>query len=163
MRPQKQKYRHRPAEGTIGDCHRTAIACVLDLARDEVPHFAEEHFQDAVKFHAAFDRWLEDRGHTQVTLAWSGSLELQAILDGVGCLNPDLHWLLGGKSRTGVSHTVVCRGNRIAWDPSLDDAGIIGPCQEEGESDAFWYATFIGSSKCKGTALAITVTGEAVA
>ena len=41
MRPQQQKFKHDPANGSYGDCFRTALACILDLDRDEVPHFNE--------------------------------------------------------------------------------------------------------------------------
>jgi len=41
MRPQKQKFAHKPDEGVFGDCFRTALAAILDLDRDDVPHFNE--------------------------------------------------------------------------------------------------------------------------
>jgi hypothetical protein len=37
-----------------------------------------------------------------------------------------------------VNHTVVCRGGRIEWDPSMDDAGIVGPCD-----DGFYWVTWL--------------------
>lgn len=39
----RQLHRHRPDEGSIGDCYRTAIACLLGLTDPaEVPHFVAE-------------------------------------------------------------------------------------------------------------------------
>jgi len=39
----KQYQKYQQAEGTTddpcGDCYRTAIACLLEMERDEVPHF----------------------------------------------------------------------------------------------------------------------------
>lgn len=31
MKYNKQLFRHHPEQGIFGDCHRTAIACMLDL------------------------------------------------------------------------------------------------------------------------------------
>ena len=41
MTPHKQLNRHRPEEGVFGDCYRTAIACLLDLRPQDVPHVAD--------------------------------------------------------------------------------------------------------------------------
>lgn len=41
MTPVKQRYKHDPENGVWGDCHRAAVASVLDLALDDVPHFAD--------------------------------------------------------------------------------------------------------------------------
>lgn len=60
MRYESQRYlAERPdghtLDGTPGDCYRTALAAVVSLARDEVPHFAQYHrFDDAVR------RWVRD-------------------------------------------------------------------------------------------------------
>lgn len=152
MKEQKQKYRHQPPE-FIGDCHRTAIACVLDLDRDDVPHFGEVHWHEPEKFYEAFDRWLENQGYAQVSLAWDGeNTELQQVLDGIGCFNPELYWLLGGKSKNGTNHTVVCRGNAIVWDPAIDGSGIVGPSTHDDGTEPMWYATFITTLQMRGKA-----------
>lgn len=39
---QKQKYKHKSnSQEIVGDCWRTAIACLLEMPRDDVPHFAQ--------------------------------------------------------------------------------------------------------------------------
>jgi hypothetical protein len=38
MTPHKQRFRHDPANGIYGDCWRTAIACLLDIQPEEIPH-----------------------------------------------------------------------------------------------------------------------------
>lgn len=132
----KQLFRHRPPE-TIGDCHRTAIACLLDLPPEAVPHFGAIHWQDPEEFHEAFERWLlDERWLRTVTVPYDCALDL--LLAAVGSQNRGAYYLLGGRSRTGVNHTVVCRGGGIEWDPSLDGAGIVGPC-----SDGFYWVTFL--------------------
>lgn len=138
MKFTKQRFRHDPDNGVYGDCHRTAIACVLDMEPEDVPHFAE-HFDDADKFNAAAEAFLRSKGLTSVAIAFTGSLD--DVLATVARLNgDDLIYLLGGESRTGVNHTVVCRGDSIIHDPSLNDAGIVGPCD-----DGFYWLTFFCS------------------
>ncbi|MBT2142704.1 MULTISPECIES: hypothetical protein [unclassified Rhodanobacter] len=141
MIERKQLYRHKPEEGQIGDCFRTSIACLLDLEPAAVPHFGVSDFDAsgrAAKHSqtAEAEAWLAERGLAQVHVAYGG--ELDDVLAAVGSLNPKAYYLLGGRSRTGVNHAVIGCGNRIAWDPSLTDAGIVGPC-----SDGLFWVTFI--------------------
>ena len=39
---QYQAFPHRPQDGVQGDCYRTAVACVLGVERDSVPHTHDE-------------------------------------------------------------------------------------------------------------------------
>ena len=41
MTPYKQLNHHDPDNGIIGDCYRTAIACLLDLPPDALPNYCE--------------------------------------------------------------------------------------------------------------------------
>jgi hypothetical protein len=139
MIKQKQLYRHKPAEGVIGDCHRTAIACMLDLDVTAVPHFGKEHYEDPVAFHAAFKGWLEkEHGVTTVTIGYA-DVSLAEMLQSQAYHAKGVYYLLGGFSRTLVNHTVVGCGGEIAWDPSLDDAGITGPCDD----GVFWITYLV--------------------
>ena len=124
MTPQKQVYQHDPDNGVYGDCFRTTLACLLDLAPDEVPHFMDgvETDKDGT---AAANRWLAQRGLTLISIPYQG--ELDQILSTIAQYNPGIHHLLCGKSRTGCHHSVICRDGKIVWDPSPDDSGIVGP------------------------------------
>lgn len=154
MKPQKQLFRHRPAAGEIGDCHRTAIACLLDLDPQEVPHFGEmvwdeqdQCFRENGDFHRYVKEWLATRGLGTVDAVYScGLQELQAHLAQV---NPHAYYLLGGESRTGVNHTVIGCGGEIVWDPSLDDAGIVGPTKPDG---LFWVTYLVPLSQIREAA-----------
>lgn len=137
MIKRKQLFRHRPAEGTIGDCHRTAIACLLDVEPDVVPHFGALYFDDPAGFNQAFEDWLSARGYRTVVIAFQ-DISLAYLLESIGTQNKGAYYLLGGTSRTGVNHTVICCGCEIAHDPSLDDSGITGPCD-----DGYWWITFL--------------------
>lgn len=136
MIKRKQLFRHRPAEGVIGDCHRTAIACLLDLEPEAVPHFGEIYFGEPELFNAAFEGWLKRNGYRTVIIPYNAPLE--DVLASIGHQNDGAYYLLGGTSRTGVNHTVIGCGNEIAHDPSIDDSGIVGPCD-----DGYYWVTFL--------------------
>lgn len=135
MRPQKQKYRHNPELGEFGDCHRTAIACLLDLDRDDVPNFGE-HYDDAAAFRAAERRFLAQHGLFTVDTVFACSLD--DLLTTQEAVNPGVYYLLAGESASRLCHSVIGCGGAIAWDPSLDDAGIVGPC-----ADGYFWVTHL--------------------
>jgi hypothetical protein len=132
---QKQAFRHRPDEGVFGDCHRTAIACMLNLPRDKVPNFGE-HWGDPEGFEEAVRAFLRERELAAVNVVFAAPLA--DVLQTMGAVNPAAYYLLGGTSTTGVGHTVVGHGGRIVLDPSLDDAGIVGPMD-----DGYFWITFL--------------------
>ena len=136
MKSQKQLFRHRPDDGVIGDCWRTCIACLLDLLPDEVPHFCDDCWDDGPTATARAKAFLATRGLSCIDYAISG--ELDDILRSVGQTNPGLHYMLCGKSRTGCNHLVICCDDGIVWDPSLDDAGIVGPAD-----DGYYWITWL--------------------
>jgi hypothetical protein len=135
MTPHKQRFRHDPDNGVYGDCHRTALACLLDLVPEDVPHFGHGA-PEGEEFNRRIDEWLATRGLCQASVAYGG--ELQHVLDAVQRGGPGVYFLLGGTSRTGCNHTVIGCDGAIAWDPSLNDSGIVGPC-----SDDFYWVTFL--------------------
>ncbi|VFR81092.1 hypothetical protein RAN3_2518 [plant metagenome] len=136
MTPQKQAFRHKPEEGIYGDCRRTAITCILDLPRDDVPHFGL-HFGNSEAFHEAERVFLASRGLSKINVVYQDSLE--NVLMTLQATNPDAYYLLGGTSRTGVGHSVVGLGGQIIWDPSLDDSGIVGPMDD----GFYWVSYFV--------------------
>lgn len=137
MIKQKQLFRHRPSEGEIGDCHRTALACLLDLHPSEVPHFGEMtwdvergKFEEGSRFHDLVGEFLASKGLAAVDVVYDAPLD--CVLRAQAHINPRAYYLLGGQSATGVNHTVICRGGEIHWDPGQDDPGIVAPCQPDG-------------------------------
>lgn len=144
MKVQKQLNRHRPEEGVYGDCHRTAIACVLDMDAKDVPHFMDGAGDnvDAEDLHIVAERWLNERGIATITILFDGSGALEDVLSTIANTNTRSHpvFILGGKSRNGVNHSVVCCDGEIVCDPSQDDSGIVGPCH-----DGWYWLTFFGS------------------
>lgn len=136
MIPLKQRNRHRPAEGIWGDCHRAAIASVLELPLDDVPNFGEGG-PNGEEFARRERDWLKGVGLVPIQVPFDAALD--QVFRCVRAINPDVYFLLGGRSRTGVNHTVVGFNDAIVHDPSLDDAGIVGPCE-----DGYFWVTFFG-------------------
>lgn len=141
MKPQKQLNRHDPKNGIYDDCHRTAIACVLDMDANDVPHFMDG--RDAGASHEAAEAWLNERGITQINVLFGDTSSLEDVLTSIKNYNatsgPHV-FILGGRSRNDVNHSVVCCDGEIVCDPSIDNSGIVGPCD-----DGYWWVTFFGS------------------
>jgi len=140
MKFHKQRFRHRPELGEFGDCHRTALACLLELEPEDIPNFGQwyDYNVHGSRFQNECAAFLASRGLKVVDVAYNCTLE--DMLTTLGSLNPDAYYLLGGQSRTGLNHTVVGKGGAIIWDPSLDDAGIVGPCQPAG---MYWVSYLV--------------------
>lgn len=138
MTPQKQAFLHNPAEGTFGDCVRTCLASILDLERDTVPNFAEEHWENAVGFRAAMHEWLTTQGLRMIELPYQGEAGLGLLLDHLNMVAPDMNVLLSGCSKNGTNHMVIARNGEIVWDTSIDASGIVGPCD-----DGYFWITFL--------------------
>lgn len=126
MTPHKQRFRHRPDDGVFGDCARTVLACLLDIEPEEVPHHHRPLADGEQR--RLFDEWLSDRGLKLAFFAFPG--EPQTMMDVMKVANPGLLYMLSGTSRTGCNHVVIAQDDRVIHDPSLDDAGIIGPCDD---------------------------------
>ncbi len=145
MKPQKQLFRHFPADGVYGDCHRTAIAIVLDMDAKDVPHFMDASAYGeggAKKSHDRFEAWLNERGICTIHVLFPGEMRLDQILTTIEMCNHRSRpaFILAGTSRNGTNHSVVACDGVIACDPSLDDNGIIGPCD-----DGYYWVTFFGA------------------
>lgn len=145
MKKQKQLIRHRPNEGLYGDCFRTAIAAALDMNAADVPHFMDGTAGkgDAPKAHDDAEAWLNERGLTQINILFPGETPIDQMLTTVKNCNPHspgIVFLLGGESRSGVNHVVLCCDGEIVCDPSPVDSGIVGPCD-----DGYYWVTFFGA------------------
>jgi hypothetical protein len=136
MIERKQLFRHDPEHGVYGDCHRTALACLLDLEPEQVPHFGE-NFESPEVFSHRVAEWLSAQGWCEVSVPYQSTLD--ELLQCQEALNPDVYYLLGGKSRTGCGHTVIGCGGEIVWDPSLDNSGIVAPF----DTDGLYWVTWL--------------------
>lgn len=139
MTPHKQLFRHRPDQGTWGDCYRTAVACLLDLAPGDVPHVYDKGV-DGETGMAVMRDFLASRGFVSVAMIYPGEWSLEEVLAHREQQVPGCAFLLIGRSRNNTDHVVVAKGGTLVWDPSLDDSGIVGPC-----GDGFWWCEYLGA------------------
>jgi hypothetical protein len=143
--PVKQRNRHDPANGIYGDCHRAAIASLLELPLNEVPHFcdADSELPDAEPLMERERKWLASRGLTNINVIYPGEVSLDDLLTAIDATTPGIMFILGGTSTTGCGHSVVAGCGKILHDPSLTKTGdhsIVGPME-----DGYWWVTFMGT------------------
>ncbi len=131
MTPFKQLYKHDPDKGIWGDCHRTAIGCLLDIPPEQLPHFWQDKDDKPVStVMQDINVYLYNIGYYLASFSVQ-SRSTEDILVWMKEMNPNLYYLLTGMSKNQVGHTVICCNDAIIHDPSLDDSGIIGPVDED--------------------------------
>ena len=136
MREQKQLYFHKPAEGEIGDCFRTCVACVLDMDVEKVPHAFKDVWKPdgscvVPEAHEIMNRWLAHLNLKFVEYPIEATREQLDLY--LGHFLKDTHVLLGCNSKHG-GHSVVAMNGDYIWDPSKDDSGCVGPMD-----DGYWW------------------------
>jgi len=141
MTPHKQRFLHNPTEGIWGDCDRTAIACLLDLSPEDVPHWNDgcEGRGPVNEISALIRReWLAERGLFLVSINLIAA-SLAEIMEWAVTNHPDIHYLVGGSTDRGVNHVVICRNRDMVHDPHPSGAGLSGPAD-----DGYWWVNFLG-------------------
>lgn len=148
MIPVRQRLRHDPDNGVYGDCHRAALASLLELSLDDVPHFCDESVypRDKNPLTSTEREWLLGRGLVSINILYPGDTDLDLVLTSVETVNPGVLFILGGTSINGTGHSVVAGNGRVVHDPGIGastcrSGSIIGPM-----NDGFWWLTFIGSA-----------------
>lgn len=145
MYNEKQAFRHDPNNGVFGDCYRTCLAALLNLPRDDVPHYVTT--MDVVEWETEvkqkMDAWLVKRGFQELAIPVTGDLEGVLALQKTRTHSP-VPAMLTGESRTGCNHVVVIFDGEIVYDPSLNSSGIIGPCDD----GYFWLTWLIRVERC---------------
>jgi hypothetical protein len=109
---------------------------LLDLDKEQVPNWAAAYPDDGAKFREVSEAWLRAYGYATFSIAFGEDFE--AVGDYMLKVNPGVYYILGGESRTGVNHSVVAVNDIIAFDPSLNDSGIVAPC-----NDGFYWVTVL--------------------
>lgn len=139
MRPQRQKYRGGPDCEQFGDCHRTCIAMILNMDRDDVPHFMadvspNEPADSAASLGAlnAEREWLAKRQLAPVSIPFTGDIQLSDILAMLET-QTTAPVILGCTSTNGTNHSVVVHEGQI-YNPNFGE--VAGPMQ-----DGFWWLT----------------------
>lgn len=128
LKLQKQLFLHDPENGIYGDCMRTAVACLLGIPADYIPHFNDRSDgRDDDTVTRMYNNWMRSRGLACITTYYQGTEDLETVQINANMHSFGLPYMLSGTSRTGVDHVVICHKGKIIWDPSKTDAGIVGP------------------------------------
>lgn len=144
MKKHIQLFRHEADKGQYGDCHRTALACILNLDKPEhAPHFIGTHENlkkqgEEFDWQAAQERWLNELGYTSVDIVYNGDMPITGLFEFMQHRNPEALYLVGGTSPRGTNHTVVAHGGGFCHDPHPDGGFLVGPMDH-----GFWEVTFI--------------------
>ncbi len=103
-------------QGVIGNCLQAAVASLLDLPLDAVPHFSS-----FVWWTTAMELWARGRNLTVKTeeVTWESM--------------PERRCIVGGWSPRGVQHVCIAEGGNIVWDPHPSSDGL------EGVTDVMWF------------------------
>lgn len=138
MRLYKQEIIHNPEANQYGDCQRAAIATVLQIPIDQVPHFGEGG-PDSMEFFDRIRKFLEPRNLGLFTVPFQ-SCPIRDVLLMMELNNEGLVYMLSGMSPRGVNHVVVCKGGEIIHDPHPSNDRLIGPC-----NDGHWWVEVIAT------------------
>lgn len=98
-RPQTQRYVAQDAPQHSGDCYRTALAILLGLDRDDVPHFVQLARADIHNdwWNPTID-WLDERGWS---ITYIGATD---VLSGAQRLPKDGWFIANGLTRRSLDH-----------------------------------------------------------
>lgn len=99
MTPVMQTHLGGPEATIVGNCMQAAVASLLDLELDDVPHFVQESTEPW----DAFARWLYPAEVVEVDGDTQGEL------------------LVFGPTRGGTHHWVIYRDGQLAHDPAGGD------------------------------------------
>jgi len=115
---------------------------VLDLDRDDVPHFMEHvppgqgaTEPESMAAEQAERDWVAQRGLSIINVPIDGDATLDMVLASLGTWVRDTAVVLGGRSERGNCHSVVFYRGRV-YDPSGPGCRLVGP-----QPSGFWFVT----------------------
>lgn len=140
-----QLFRHEADKGQYGDCHRTAVACLLNIPVEDAPHFIGEFERRKAEgsegdydWQVEQERWLNELGYTTVDISYNDDLGVEGLFRYMAARNPRAFYILGGTSPRGTNHSVVAMGGGFYHDPHPDGGFLVGPMD-----NGMWEVTFI--------------------
>lgn len=135
MIPHTQRFLHDPQNGTFGDCDRTVMASLLELNPDDVPHWGV-HYDNFAEFLRVKTEWLSTHGLFEQSFAFQ--CDRDELARNLKNAFADVYVLLTGTSKTGCHHVVITLNGEIAHDPSINQSGLVGPCD-----DGLWWCSLL--------------------
>ena len=135
MTPFYQTVPHDPPH-SYGDCHRTAIACILDISPHTIPNMAGK--LPAKKWYAAMNEHLATLGYQVATISYTSRFSREQLMSYMNVLNPTVHYILVGLTDKNVPHVVVCKGAKVVHDTNAGKPGVVKPMYDKDCDDYFW-------------------------
>lgn len=136
---QYQAFGHKPEKGVQGDCYRTAVACVLGVERDSVPHSHDELSGDEAN--AFMEAWLHPQGLRRIAIPVGGD-EFRTIANNIFPRGSNMPFIVTGQGPREVNHCVVVHGVDDFWCPTLGsvtaEVALKGPALPDGYFWAEW-------------------------
>jgi hypothetical protein len=105
VREVTQMILHGDPSGVPGNCLQAAVASLLNLPLDDVPHFI------------LHDDWLEQLAAFCIAHGYRPIMRMPDV--------PVAYGMAWGPSERGVRHAVVWVDGQIAWDPHPSRAGLL--------------------------------------
>jgi len=99
---------------TRGNCFSTAIACILDLPVEEVPHFCLSD-----DWRGITNVWLKDYGLFYLDVGVPADMRAEHIFEFAG------YHVISGQGPRGYRHSVVGRAGKIVHDPHPSGDGLL--------------------------------------
>lgn len=126
MRNEKQAFMKE--DGAIGDCWRCCIAALLNLPRDQVPHFYKETLVQSAETQA--QAWLNERGYVLIS---GGPFYFMSLYE---CkIDPIQPFIASGPTirskKMREHHAVIMLGEKMVYDPHPSEAGILAIVERE--------------------------------
>lgn len=141
FRYQYQMFRHDPENGIMGDCYRTAVACVLDKPIHVVPHSHEE--LTGSEMEALMDGYLNPLGLFRIYIPVVGD-RFTTVVENLWVRGGGLPMLITGKSpRYDCNHVMVVYGPNDIWCPSLGRIDGGTQAMEPALPDGYYWVEWI--------------------
>lgn len=122
LRQVTQTLLYNPDDPTVqGNCLQAAVASLLDLPLEAVPHFSQ------------FLWW------PQAMSMWARGRDLRMVGERTATI-PERLSIVGGRSERGVDHVVIGGQGKVIWDPHPSRAGLVTI------KDATWFEPSDNSS-----------------
>lgn len=114
---------HNPSEGRFGNCVQAAVASLLELPIDAVPHFCDGLDGDNKEETRRINAFLRERGETIIDIAFAADKldEWIALWEETGT---QFFHLISGTSPRGFFHCCVGLNGRVVHDPHPSGGGV---------------------------------------
>ncbi len=130
MIPAMCRVKHDPDNEQYGDCIRAALATILDLDTEAVPHFAHDN-PPAPEVVRRMREYLAPMGLTIFGVAFPGDgVSRDELLEYIGRENPEAAGLLFGRTVEDHEHVVVIQHGRVVHNPAWVGCSVVAPGED---------------------------------